>query len=121
MSNGDTCTACTHPVRPAITVGGKLIYLDPDPVENGVVEFVTYRGAVRARVAAGHEPPVLGTAYRFHHCPPGSPAPPGPACAVCLQPMPRGIALEQKWTTHPGCDLPEARAAAARRRPVRRR
>jgi hypothetical protein len=102
MAEG-TCTSCGRPILTLMTEGGTIRHLNPDPVDHGNHIIVKVGGTVRARVLTGNHPPApAGTGHRVHQCPP--PAPRGPACSACLEPMDRDRAHAEKWATHPTCD-----------------
>lgn len=99
----DTCTRCGAGVRPVVTEGGLYRELDLDPVETGNHVILDVGGRTRARVLTGASGGPDGRpAYRVHQCPP--PPPPGPLCGFCHLPMPREIAHQLNWSTHPSCD-----------------
>jgi hypothetical protein len=101
---GETpCTTCAGRVRWHVTVGGKVIALDSDPVEDGNIIVVAHEGRVRARVLEGTEMPAQQTAYRRHRCPP-LPVGNQPRCTECYLPMDAELARSEKWSTHPTCD-----------------
>lgn len=98
----DVCPDCTQPVTPMITTTGRRVDLEPDVHPDGIwITVVMSDGAVRARAVVTSERPI-DNGRRHHRCPP-TPEP-GPNCYHCGNPMPRQIATELDWTTHPACD-----------------
>jgi hypothetical protein len=100
----DTCTNCGAPVRTILLESGRVRLLDPAVRPDGTCVVVTQPGGlVRGRILTGWQLPAQQAAYRVHDCPPA--VRPGPPCAICGRPMPRGIAVTLRWTAHPGCEL----------------
>lgn len=114
----DTCSACDTPVVNAVTLGGLVRQLIPDPAGNHIIETLP-DGARRARVLMGTEMPATVPAYRMHECP--AVTPPGPPCNVCGLPMDRELARLERWDCHPACDTTEARDAVRRAIPRTRK
>jgi len=63
-----TCTSCQAEIRWAVTAAGKLMPIDPEPVEGGNLELIGERNGrplVRYRQPSLLEPPD-GPRYRSH-------------------------------------------------------
>lgn len=121
---------CKAPIRRALTVGGKRMPLDPDPVDDAVVVIRRAPdGAVRAVVLAGHDPrDPLEPTWRPHWttCPdapamrqPRRPSSRSGRCEQCRNPLDQVLARRTDWhgRWHPTCaparPVPRPTAAAA--------
>jgi hypothetical protein len=112
------CIRCGAWIRWVITENGKRMPLDPKPRPDGnvVPRRAPTGGAWVAHVLGGAEMPAQERAFVSHFttCPnagafrvrrPGSkPAPAGPRCTVCQNPMNPADAADEGVSTHATCD-----------------
>lgn len=106
-----TCSTCPARVRWYVTISGKVIALDADPVDDGNVIVISHEGRVRARILEGADMPAQQTAYRRHRCPP-HPVLNERRCVHCHLVM---SGTDSGFDTHPTCDpeyLDDLRAQA---------
>jgi hypothetical protein len=116
----DKCPKCGAATYWRLSVEGTRLRLDAKPDPAGTVIILTLTdGTIRAKCLTGSELPAQQEAWRLHACARRY-GPPDPNCVVCGRRMPRDIADELGWVTHPGCDQ-EYQAAAARHRAGTRR
>lgn len=99
------CDDCHQPILRLFTLTGRLVDLDVEPHPDGTRIITTVDGDIRARTLTGHDLPAPdGTGHKLHYCPAREPA--GPSCGnpACSIPMPRDIAIRERWTFHPCCE-----------------
>jgi hypothetical protein len=119
--SASTCRLCHDPVLTTVTIGGRVLELDPEPGPDGNVLLVEHDGRPRARVLTGAElPHEDGDTYRRHRCT-ATPQAPGPACGGCDGPMPRDLAEREGWTHHPCCEPAFLRLMAEQGHTTRKR